>query len=70
MRMQHVITQKDLTSVHVILDSVVMDLHAMVSNACRIFSILSSSQRAVPGRKPGARVLIQPGYLHPEKGKN
>ena len=30
MRMQHVITQKDLTSVHVILDTVVMDLHAMV----------------------------------------
>ena len=30
MRMQHVITQKNLTTVHVILDTVVMDLHAMV----------------------------------------
>jgi hypothetical protein len=30
MPMQHVIIQKDLTFVHVILDTVVMDLHAMV----------------------------------------
>jgi hypothetical protein len=30
-QMQHVITHKDLTSVHVILVTVVMDLHAMVS---------------------------------------
>ena len=32
-RMQHVITRKDLTSVHVILAALVMDLHAMVNNA-------------------------------------
>jgi chromosome condensin MukBEF complex kleisin-like MukF subunit len=31
MLMQHVIIQTDLTFVHVILDTVVMDLHAMVS---------------------------------------
>ena len=31
MRMQHVITPKVLTCAHVILDTVVMDLHAMVS---------------------------------------
>ena len=34
MRMQHVITPKDLTSAHVILDTVVMDLHAMVKYYC------------------------------------
>jgi hypothetical protein len=33
MRMQHVITPKDLTSADVILDTVVMDLRAMVSSA-------------------------------------
>jgi hypothetical protein len=33
MRMQYVITHKDPTSAHVILATVVMDLHAMVSNA-------------------------------------
>jgi hypothetical protein len=32
MRMQHVITLKDLTSAHVILDTLVMDLHALVSH--------------------------------------
>jgi hypothetical protein len=31
MRMQHVTTHKDITSAHVILATVVMDLHAMVS---------------------------------------
>ena len=31
MRMQHVITLEDLTFVHVILDTVVMDLYAMVN---------------------------------------
>ena len=35
MRMQHVITQKDLTSAPVILDTVVMDLHAMVKIKAR-----------------------------------
>jgi hypothetical protein len=32
MRMQHVVTPKDLTSAHVILDTVVMDLHATVKH--------------------------------------
>ena len=32
MSMQHVTTQKDLTSVHVILGTVVTDLHAMVGD--------------------------------------
>ena len=38
MSMQHVITQKDLTSVHVILDIVVMDFHVVVRDI--IFKIL------------------------------
>ena len=34
MRMQSVITPKDLTYAHVIPDTVVMDLHAMVKYYC------------------------------------
>jgi hypothetical protein len=45
MRMQHVITQKDLSYVHVILPTVVMDLHAMVGNAQLIEQLLFISAK-------------------------
>jgi hypothetical protein len=33
----------------------------------RIYSLANDAERR-SGRKPGARVLIPPGYLHPGKG--